>query len=610
MSVMSKNYLVVKFKMHKIIQRRIILCLCGLLLSTTSLIGQSQIDVDQSSSGDKKSTKDLTINHTVSAGMSNTVVVVSLMLAASDTSDIDLFTYEGQSLNFEHSIANNGRILAIYTLINPPVGTNKIKIKLNNKRNISIGATGFANVEQSNIFSSIQNKAGQSTNLATVFDCNTEGLVVDFLVLDGNIGTPDVAQDLAYSDENESGDEVLHSSSKQAVSGNDALDWSFSNAEYNYIYACMTLSDPCDPASGNIDTDSDGITDICDPDDDNDGILDVDEIIPLTELPFDGVVDYAQINNSPINGLNEYTISFWFKSDAALITDYSQTFVMGQKGLLEIFISDWSSDSEAQTINAKYFKSNGLAQSSGWKFRPESWVHFTVTVKYTPGFMEIIRYRNGYASGSTVIPSTSNSNSNPFRFGRINGSSYYDKFQGAMDEVRIFNKVLTDTQIRRMIYQEIYNESGKVRGTIIDKDISDEETKETIDWNDLIRYYPMQTMSGTTLKDESNAGEDATLYSISSFQPQTAPMPYESVSDGDWTEESTWLHGDKWDIENLHVYFPDGTGLGNQSPEPWSIVKIHNDVTSSRSHRNLGLFIDPNKRLTVNGDNSVKTVGI
>ncbi len=39
----------------------------------------------------------------------------------------------------------------------------------------------------------------------------------------------------------------------------------------------ITIADPCDAASGNADSDSDGLTDICDLDNDNDGIVDTEE---------------------------------------------------------------------------------------------------------------------------------------------------------------------------------------------------------------------------------------------------------------------------------------------------------------------------------------------
>lgn len=93
--------------------------------------------------------------------------------------------------------------------------------------------------------------------------------------------------------------------------------------------------------------------------------------------------------------------------------------------------------------------------------------------------------------------------------------------------------------------------------------------------------------------DESNASRHLKLNNITTVQEQTAPMPYQSSSNGAWTDESTWLHGDVWDIENL----PN---------KDWSIVHIKNNVTSSGSHTNLGLIIDNTKTLIVNGSNEVK----
>ena len=64
-------------------------------------------------------------------------------------------------------------------------------------------------------------------------------------------------------------------------------------------------------------------------------------------------------------------------------------------------------------------------------------------------------------------------------------------------------------------------------------------------------------------------GNNARLYNITTIQPQNAPMPYETVADGAWTTEATWLHGDVWDIEDI------------ANNKDWSIVHIKNDVTTS-----------------------------
>ncbi len=49
----------------------------------------------------------------------------------------------------------------------------------------------------------------------------------------------------------------------------------------------------------------------------------------------------------------------------------------------------------------------------------------------------------------------------------------------------------------------------------------------------------------------------------------------------------TWLHGDVWDIEDV------------ANNKDWSIVHLHDNVTTAASHKHLGLIIDAGKTFTV-----------
>jgi hypothetical protein len=81
----------------------------------------------------------------------------------------------------------------------------------------------------------------------------------------------------------------------QATAGQNGNDDAFTHDGGLETYATVTLAirplpiDPCDPvASGNVDTDGDGYSDVCDLDDDNDGILDIIENPPVQTNSYTG----------------------------------------------------------------------------------------------------------------------------------------------------------------------------------------------------------------------------------------------------------------------------------------------------------------------------------
>jgi hypothetical protein len=311
----------------------------------------------------------------------------------------------------------------------------------------------------------------------------------------------------------------------------------------------------------------------------------------VASINFDGIDDYLH-RASFIDGLSEVAIMAWVKSD---IGNSNNMVIAGEDVGVKLWLSN--GNRPRFTIN-----SNGnTRQTIGSNSPPidlNEWHHLAGTYTSTTGELklyvdgELVDSGNVGGLGAEIQNST-NSNGN-FEIGRLSSNEVNKQyFKGDIDEVRVFNTLLSQNQIQQMIYQELEDNSGNIKGSIIPKDIQDTTTNAKILWSNLMAYYPMADIKNIKTLDQSGNNRDIFLASAA-VQEQTTPIPYLTTSDGAWETESTWLHGDVWDIENI----------GNN--DGFRIVKISNDITANQTIKTSALIIDADKTLTIEGDHLVE----
>ncbi|WP_418602334.1 LamG-like jellyroll fold domain-containing protein [Hwangdonia sp.] len=312
----------------------------------------------------------------------------------------------------------------------------------------------------------------------------------------------------------------------------------------------------------------------------------------IASIDFDGVDDYLS-RASFIDGLGTVTIMAWVKSDAGNSTNMV---IAGEDTGCKL----WLENGNIPKFTVKT-AGNSEASVSCTAINFNEWHHITGIYNSTSGTITIyvdgeLLSSSNVGSTGAVIETTSDSNGN-FEVGRLS-SNLSNKlyFKGDIDELRVFNTALTSEQVRKMVYQEIEKNTvtNNVKGVIAKKDIEDTTSGAKVPWANLIAYYPMTDIKMGTTSDYSSNNEKLYLNYITSVQDQTAPIPYQTASNGAWTSQSTWLHGGVWDIENT------------ANNKDWSIVKIGSDVSASHTIKTVGLVVDSGYSLTVQSDNLVQ----
>ena len=370
-------------------------------------------------------------------------------------------------------------------------------------------------------------------------------------------------------------------------SDDDGLDLLF---EGSVIYDPTDVNDDINNPESSILPDTDGDLYIGG---DLDYRDDIDVYHENATIDFDGINDYLTADGF-MQGQGEITIMAWIKIDPSNLGNSNAT-IAGEGLSCTIYVNN------GNRLTFGIRGSTGVTNIiNGGRVSYNEWHHIAGTFSNTTGALTIYvdgKEQSNITFSGLVGATIAGSNlwNGNFEIGRLSrdvGNKQY--FTGDIDEVRVFSSALSDEQVQQMVYQEIENNNGVVHGKIIPKPIKDTKTLLTVAWSNLLAYYPMTDIKSSTTSDYSDNNEHLKLMNITTVQEQTAPMPYKTFNNGDWSNQATWLHGDVWDIEDI------------PNNKDWSIVDIDHNITTSSSHTNLGLFIDANKTLTVNGDQKIE----
>ena len=221
-------------------------------------------------------------------------------------------------------------------------------------------------------------------------------------------------------------------------------------------------------------------------------------------LEFDGTNDYvATTYTSSIQ-----TVEFWFKTndlnkEHGLCSQRVETSTTSEKpGEWNLHWGWYASDEGKLRIYAYKENGSGHEMLTNTVFQTGQWYHFA----FTSNGSNVVFYVNGVYDSEHAhdVVLGGSENISPFRFGGYYTNGNLWPFNGTMDEVRLWNDVRTEDEIRQNMYRELPDPSGE---------------------GNLIAYYKLNETSGTTA-DDSKGSYDGTLTNMTGSEWQTSPAMF------------------------------------------------------------------------------------
>jgi hypothetical protein len=313
-------------------------------------------------------------------------------------------------------------------------------------------------------------------------------------------------------------------------------------------------------------------------------------------ITLDGFDDFVRVDN--VNELtNDFSIMSWVRPNGNNTLSNDRTIISKRTATTNGYQLVLQTDNK---IRMEWHDAGGTKRQliSNTALPDQKWHNIAFT--YGSNVRKI------YIDG--VLDRTSNTSQKPaptnglFSIGGeyITKTDIRDLFKGDIDELRMWNKEVSQTEIRFVMNQEILADGSGTKGTIIPNTVTKNDIS-TLSWNNLFAYYTMNSYIGTHLDDDSqniNRGSLVIPDKIS-INVQTAPMPYVSNINGAWATNATWQSGASLDVPfSLSI-------IDNVTPIAWNIVRTKNNVTSTGNLELLGLFVD-NNTLSINNDTKLE----
>ena len=166
-------------------------------------------------------------------------------------------------------------------------------------------------------------------------------------------------------------------------------------------------------------------------------------------LSFDGIDDYIKVSDDDVFNMDDYTIEMWVYNEAGddswptLINRHSQT--TGGPG----FWWSYTTGTDESQINFQYTDGSGY-HAVNWPntLSKDSWTH--IAFVFDESSEEVDLFINGASQGIKSTPNALPVTSGDIYFGEYQGSSSSRySLLGNLDEIKIYNRILSSTEIHQ-----------------------------------------------------------------------------------------------------------------------------------------------------------------